>query len=228
MEFILKSNPKQLTDIDINKIKNIEDKIYKKQIVSNKEVRIFLDYLIFITRQKLNSDFENASYKNQCNRAQCMIHYYLEDLDVEHYLSRSYLTITNGIVDHSFLTIILNVSGIEKLYLIDPTYRQFFEKERCQKNKFTPGNFISKEDSKLVEQFLYYGYMPLDGHSAEVYGNSLFFTKESLPQPPVGIHGNIYIKSFLNSDGVISKTRNDLETEGLLISPDIEKKSKII
>jgi len=221
-KFILPSKPKIIENINLEKIMEIENKIVLRNSINEEELKIFLDYLVYITRLKIDSDFENATYKNKCNRAQCMIHYYLEKLGVEAYLNRSFNSITDGIVDHSFVVAIFNVEGEDIPYIIDPTYRQFFEEERCFKVKLTPGNFIKKEDEGRVIEFLKDGYMIMDEENTRMYGNSLYFTKKDLPEPKIEMSGKIFAKAFLKGNAVISKTEEELKSEGIYIEPSIE------
>lgn len=225
-KFILSSRPKRLDNIDFDYLKNIEMKIYDDVSLKETELNYFLDFLVYITRDRLDNDFENASFKNLCNRAQCMIHYYLEDLGVEHYLNRSFLSISPDVVDHSFLVAIFNVENVSLPYLIDPTFRQFFEFERCQKRYLTPGNFIRNQDKNLISNFLVNGYMLLNGENAFVYGNSIYFTSDKLPKEKIPISGEVFIKAFLKENSVISKTREDLINEGLYIKPLISVSTK--
>jgi len=225
-KFILPSEPKKLEKIDIEKLTEIENEIFFENSISEDNLNMFLDYLVYITREKIDPDFENATYKNKCNRAQCMIHYYLEKLGVEHYLNRSFDSITKGIADHSFVVAIFNVNGEDIPYIIDPTYRQFFEEERCNKMKLTPGNFIKKEDEEKAITFLKNGYMTMNEENTKMYGNSLYFTKENLPEPKIEISGNVFAKVFLKGNSVISKTEEELKKEDLYIEPLIEKNPK--
>lgn len=222
-KFILPSEPKILETIDFEKIREIENEIILENSIDEHKLNGFLDYLVYITRLKIDSDFENATYKNKCNRAQCMIHYYLEKLGIENYLNRSFNSITDGIVDHSFIVAIFNVEGEDIPYIIDPTYRQFFEEERCTKVALTPGNFIKKEDEEIIIEFLKNGYMIMNERNTRVYGNSLYFTKKDLPEPKLEMSGTIFAKAFLKGNAVISKTEEELKNEGIYIEPLLEK-----
>ena len=44
--------------------------------------------------------------------------------------------ITNNIIGHSFLVISFSVNNKKEIYLIDPTYVQFFKKEKCNDNRY--------------------------------------------------------------------------------------------
>ncbi len=218
-KFILESKPKTLENINYQQLTEIEEKLTYNIPLTQDELNTFLDYLVYITRIKIDNDFENASYKNKCNTAQCMIHYYLENLNIIHYLNRSFKCITEGVSDHSFITALFNIEGQLIPYIIDPTYRQFFEEERCMKNPLTPGNFISKDDQPTIITFLKDGYMIMSEENAAIYGNSLYFTKTSLPKPPIPMNGKTYIKVFLKDSALITKTKEELINQNLYIKP---------
>ncbi len=218
-KFILPSIPQEITNIDYNYLKQIENKLLNNNELKKHEIEMFLDYLVYIVRKKLDPDFVNATYKNLCNRAQCMIHYYLEALNVEHYLNRSFDAITKDAADHSFVAAVFNVENKLTPYIIDPTYRQFFEEERCHKRSLTPGNFILEKDKNIVIEFLKRGYMEMNKENTAIYGNSLYFTSSTIPKPVIPISGDIYAKAFLKGQAVISKSKQELEDENLYITP---------
>ncbi len=218
-KFILESKPKILENINYPKIEEIEEKLMYNLPLNQDELNTFLDYLIYITRIKIDDDFENASYKNKCNTAQCMIHYYLEKLNITHYLNRSFNCITEGISDHSFVSALFNIEGELIPYIIDPTYRQFFEEDRCMKTPLTPGNFILEDDKETIVTFLKNGYMIMSEENTAIYGNSLYFTKASLPKPPIPMNGKTYIKVFLKDSAPITKTKEELINQNLYIEP---------
>ena len=218
-KFIISSKPQELENINYPDLMIIENKILGNQLLTKGEIEKFLDYLVYLVRVKLDDDFINATYKNLCNRAQCMIHYYLEDLKVEHYLNRSFESITKDAADHSFVVAVFNTKDGSTPYIIDPTYRQFFESERCQKRPLTPGNFILDKDKDIIATFLQKGYMEMNKENTEIYGNSLYFTSPTIPRPIIPISGSVYAKAFLKGKAVISKSREELANENLYISP---------
>lgn len=220
-KFVILSQPKKLEKIDYDYIKELEYKLMTNDILLKEEIEDFLDYLVYIVRKKLDPNFEAATYKNLCNRAQCMIHYYLEKLGIKNFLNRSFYSITKDAPDHSFIVAIFNINGNATPYIIDPTYRQFFETERCQKRILTPGNFIL--DKKIIMDFLKNGYMEMNEKNTYVYGNSFYFSSPSIPKPIIPINGAIYAKAFLKGNAKISKSEEDLKDENLYIEPLILK-----
>ena len=227
-KFIIPSEPQNLTTINYEDLMRIENKILTNNKLTQLEVETFLDYLVYMVRIKLDEDFTNATYKNLCNRAQCMIHYYLEDLNVEHYLNRSFDSITKDAVDHSFVVAIFNAEDYSLPYIIDPTYRQFFETERCKKRPLTPGNFILEKNKKIIVNFLQKGYMKMNKKNTEIYGNSLYFTSPTIPKPVLPISGDIFAKTFLKGHAVISKSRRALVKEGLYIQPLVSQNKDLV
>lgn len=218
-EFIINAIPKEV-EIDEDKITEIETKISESLELTEEEINYFLSYLMYITRIKLDSDYKNATYTNACNKAQCMLHHYLESLGITNFICVTDKAITPGVIRHFFTTVYLN----NKLYLLDPTYRQFFEKERCSKNKDVPGNFIT--DISSCTALLENGYIELTEDTAKMYGDSFMKTKESARN--LEINGPIYLKAFIKNTAPLIRTKEELEQEDLLLTSRIktEQKSK--
>lgn len=220
------NNELKIPKIDRNIIREIELKIIKKESLLVNEVQYFLDYLVYLTRIKLTDDLKNATFKNLCNRAQCMIHYYLKDLNVNHYMHKTGNSITTGITDHSFLIAKFNVEDEEIPFIIDPTYRQFFESKRVELNHLDPAHFIKEKDKQIIRDFLECGYMCMTEENAKIYGNSFYLTKKNLPEPKLEINGAIFVKIFLKDGGIISKSREDLISENLYITPLVSEEKQ--
>lgn len=231
MKFIMKSTPKTV-DIDSKVIKEIEKKVESNTPLSIEEVNLFLDNICYLTRCKFTSDFENYSFEFKCDTAQAIITYYLNDLGVETHPCMTQNVITNDIVGHSFLVARLNVMGMLIPYLIDPTYRQFFTSEK--NNYLTnnsmiirtpdPGYFIKDEDKEEVERLLIDGYHILDENMARIYGDSFYNTKTGYTTKDYkSINGNIYLNSFTKGHEPISKTKDELLEEDLLIKSQTKK-----
>ena len=135
--------------------------------------------------------------------------------------------ITNGVDGHSFTVVSLNVEGEERNFLLDPTYIQFFQKEKCQKSAYfvspmmpnrsllTPdaGYFIKEEDKDATEFLLKYGYIELTPEYARTYGDSFLNTKAGADPNNLtfqSIPGKIYINSFLTGKEKLSKSEAEL------------------
>lgn len=231
MKFIMKSTPKTV-NIDSKVIEEIEKEVESNTPLSTEEINLFLDNICYLTRCKFTSDFENFSFQFKCDTAQAIITHYLNDLGVETHPCMTQNVITNDIVGHSFLVARFNVMGMLVLYLIDPTYRQFFTDE---KNDYLtnngmilktpdPGYFIKDEDKPEIERLLIDGYHILDENTARIYGDSFYNTKTGYTTKDFkSIKGNIYINSFTKGHEPLSKTKDELIEEDLLIKPQTKK-----
>lgn len=225
MKYIIESTP-NILNINYEIIESIEDKIKNSDSITEEETNYLLDYICYETRCKLTNDLENDSFEFKCDLAQSIICYYLDELGIKYNACMTQKAITNDIVGHSFVISELN----NKLYLIDPTYRQFFKEEDNQENNYleiqnmivktpNPGYFIKEEDKKHIIPFLKSGYIVLDENTARIYGDSFYNTKTGYTDKNYkSINGNIYINSFLKGNETLSKSREELSNDNLLIN----------
>lgn len=240
MNYIIDFKPIVINDIDEEKISEIEYKITNNIFISKEEVKYLLDYVIYLTRYKINSNLDN--YENKCDLAQSMLYYYFKELNCNIYPCMTQNVITNNIIGHSFLIINLLVNNQKVNYLVDPTYIQFFTKEKCSDNKYfinhnppynilitpDPGYFIKKEDIQLIKDLINKGYETLTEDIARIYGDSFYNTKTGESDKNFkSISGNIYINAFLKGKENISKTIIELEENNLIIAPIYKDKKRI-
>lgn len=239
MKYILKSTPKILNDIDNIRLSEIENKIKDNKPMTKEDIEYFLDIIVFRTRCKFSDNLEEYSFEYKCDTAQSIICFYLNDLQVKNNPCMTQNVITNDIVGHSFITAIFNLNGMMVPYLIDPTYRQFFEKSKCNesnyilyKNKIIvktpdPGYFIKDEDKETIISFLYNGYSLMDEYISRIYGDSFYNTKVGInvkDKEFKSIPGSIYLNAFLKGNEKLSKSKETLEEESYLIEPIQQKK----
>ncbi|MBR2708265.1 MAG: hypothetical protein IKE90_02380 [Bacilli bacterium] len=235
MEDIFNVKINVLENVDLDIIYMIQEKIKNNISVTDQEINYFLNYLCFEVRKKLSlkksKEVKDNLFTNQCDTAQSMIYYYLNELGV--------LTIpvnTNDVLGpvtgHSFVLAFIN----GEYYLIDPTYNQFFDLKKCFKDNFVvikgkvsiapaPGYFVSMyslEDKKKIIDFLKNGFMKVSSDNLRLYGDSFYKTKTGVNMDfseTASIPSSHYLKWFLNSNSKLSKTVEDLEEENLLIKP---------
>lgn len=231
MKFIMNSTPKTV-NIDSNVIKSIEEKVENNIPLTEEEISLLLDNICYLTRCKFTNDFDNFSFEYKCDKAQAIITYYLNDLEVETHPCMTQNVITNDIEGHSFLVARFNVNGVLTPYLIDPTYRQFFTNERSDYLTHngiivktpSPGYFIKEEDKESIEKLLIDGYHLLDENIAGAYGDSFYNTKTGYTTKDFkSINGKIYMNSFTKGHEPLSKTKEELENEDLLIKTQKNK-----
>lgn len=231
MNFIINSTPKTV-NIEQSVISELEEKVKSNVPLTEEEINLLLDYVCYETRCKFTNDFDNFSFKFKCDKAQAIISHYLQELNVLVNPCMTQNVITSSIEGHSFLIARFNVNGIVTPYLIDPTYRQFFTGENNDYLTINnmiirtpqPGYFIKKEDEKEVIKLLTDGYHLLDENMARIYGDSFYNTKTGYTTKEYKtMNGNIYMNSFLKGHEALSKTKEELENENLILKPQIKK-----
>ena len=234
MEYIINFEPYKEDSIDIEYYSGIEKRVSNSESITQNEVEDYLRMLNYLTRKKINQNMDNFDYK--CDLAQAMLTHYFNRLKVTTHPAETQNTIgPNNIDGHSFLTIELFVENEKRNYLIDPTYIQFFHKENCSEANYfvsekypdkilkTPdaGYFIDEESMPMVNVLLNQGYMPLTEEVAKVYGNS-FYNTRTLTNPKkltrIKIPGSVYIEKFLRQNCKLSKTEEELESTGMLLT----------
>lgn len=222
MNYIIDSNPNKL-EINYDFISNIEKNIEEDIPLTKEETNYFLDYLVYATRTKLTNDLDNYSFEWKCDTAISIIGNYLNSLNVQYNVCDSQKVITQGITGHTFMIVKLNTEDGIINYLVDPTFRQFFIKDNCTKEKYvlingmyiitpSPGYFIKNEDKNITKTFLQKGYSVLDHNIARIYGDSFYNTKVGMNDTTFrSIPGSIYINSFLKGNSTLSKTEDELQ-----------------
>jgi len=232
MEYIIDYDPFVPNGIDIEILLNIENKIRNNFDLTEEEVKMFLDNLNYLVRYKINPNLDDYTYK--CDLAQSMLYYYFLDLGCKVILNATQKAITKNIEGHSFLVVELNVSGQKRLFLLDPTYIQFFKKEDCLREKYLiindkiviapkPGYFIKEQDHEYAKYLICHGNAALNDAVAMMYGNSFYNTKvgeyyhssdnttfKSMP-------GSVYIRAFSKNNCCVSKRKEELAQMGLTI-----------
>lgn len=168
-------------------------------IFSEKEIELILKTAInnvyLELMNKTGEDARRTSLVNKCDFFQKRVGSQLEILGIDvHYLDTNKI-FSEDIAGHSFLIVkfLSKESDIlfeEKIYIIDPTYRQFFLKENCNQNKYLlkgnhillaphPGYYFvrNKEQQKKVINLLENGFCPFTDDIAKVYFDSFLTTK---------------------------------------------------
>ena len=226
--------------VDVNLISMIEDKIRTGVSISEEEANVFLNFIVFKTRKiicdSFNKDISKFDYRDTCNYAQAMLGYYFDELGVS-----NNPVCTSGIffnvIRHFFIVVSLQQEGGAVSYIIDPTYNQFFNLEKCSRDRFVikdgivratpdPGYFISlmdDESRKEIINFLKCGFHKLDPEFAKIYGDSFNFTQIGITESEYNnlfVSGNSYVKFFLKFRNKLTKEREELFDLGLLLNSE--------
>ena len=220
---------------DIKLVFQIEE-LCKNNIQLNEEdVRVLLSHLSYLVRKLLADsngvDMSEYSYYYKCDTAQSMICYYLNSLGIKTNPVNTNEVI-NGVCGHSLVLATFDTTSGEKTFLIDPTYIQFFSKEKCDKSNFViindtvcvspdPGYFIVEDNKEeVILPLLNDGFIEFNEEVASAYGDSFFQTKQGTQKSQIKNNkasGSNYIKWFTSYTSSLSKTKEELLSMGLLI-----------
>ena len=158
-------------------IERLKNKNLKEEDISN-----ILDWVIsnlYEQLKKISIDMNLNTLDGFCELSQLITIYPLEELGLK--VTKN-TAASNFEFDknHSFGTVTFNIDGEEQVYLIDPTYKQFFIKENCTKGKLYIGESVSPgyyADKTFASDLLKKGYIKLDKEKAKMYGEP--FTKSA-------------------------------------------------
>lgn len=238
MEYIMGFFPYEEKSSNNEYYSEIERKISSNRSITLNEAEDFLRRISYEVRKGINPNMDNYDYK--CDLAQSIFGHYFNKIGCKYFPCATHNVITNGVDGHSFTVVSLNVEGEERNFLLDPTYIQFFHKEKCQKSAYfvspmmpnrsllTPdaGYFIKEEDKDATEFLLKYGYIELTPEYARAYGDSFLNTKAGADPNNLtfqSIPGKIYINSFLTGKENLSKSEAELMHNGQNIIPFQER-----
>ena len=225
-DYIVKFNPFNTNEINNEYMANIESKILEGKSISNEEANYFFTIVSYLTRTIINPDLDNFDFK--CDLAVSILCHYLRKLRCKIFLASTQNSILNNVVGHSFMVVQLFVDNEYKNYLLDPTYIQFFKRDKCKKDNFLylpnnenyilltpyPGYFLNEKDIDTIKPLLDYGFSLLTSDIARIYGDSFYNTKTGFTlnrRSLDSIDGEVYINSFIKSDERASKSEEELE-----------------
>ena len=242
METIIDFKVKNI--IDDSNIYMIEEKCKNGIPLSLDETKELLDYISYQTRVKIaeheGKNFEEYLFPMKCDLAQSMICYYLNDLGIKNNSINTNETIPN-VTGHSLVIATINTIKGPKQYIVDPTYIQFFSKDKCTKERYTilrnivcispdPGYFVKFEhnEEKLMP-LLEDGFIELNEETAKAYGDSFFRTKVSVQKEEILFNqapGVNYIRWFNLYKSDLTKTKEELRDSNLLIGEEQVQKTR--
>ena len=245
MNKIIKFNINEITASE-EEIAHLEELCKNNAKLSKGQIKILLRYLAYVVRKKI-AEFEGANMKDysftyKCDLAQSMICYYLNELGIKANPVNTNEVLT-GTIGHSTVVATFNTEYGERNFLIDPTYIQFFTKEKCTADNFyiidnkvcispDPGYFIVEDDTKSsILTLLDNGFVEFKEEVAKAYGDSFFQTKQGTYVDQIKNNkaaGADYIKWFKTYTSNLSKSEQDLRDIGLLIRPINYEEGKIL
>lgn len=212
--FIINTNI-YLKKFDLTKINQIKTKSVNKELLSESEINYLLDYITLITRKELilsdsSLDIKISPLINKCNTASRIASQLLEELNIDTRYLRTQDVISEFVTGHDFL--VANIQNTP--YLIDLTYRQFFLKEQCKKERFCsckgitylspdPGYYyeVNPEHQFIAKTIIENGYVKLTNQIAKIYCDSFYITRRGYVNEysnTSNISGNVYLSSLLN------------------------------
>jgi len=237
-QYIIDAVPK-IKDIDLNLVYKIENKLLSDHIkdgITEEEIKTILDFVISEARKLLEEifyiDISDNPLTNKCDLVQAMIGHVLEKLGAYVRIASTQEVIDKSVEGHSFLIVSFPLKKdnevIEKFYIIDPTYRQFFLKENCRDTKYFikdnhiliaphPGYYYlhNQDMIPIAIRIIEDGYIVLDDITAKAYGDSFYVTHRGYSNSfdqnkKTNISGSIYINSFLKAKSQYSKSEEEL------------------
>lgn len=173
-ELYINKTKLDIKEINVESFKNSVNNL-KNNTLKEEDIYIILDWVIYnlySQLKKINIDMNQNSLDGFCELAQLMVIYPLEELGLKVTKNTAFSTFDyDG--NHSFGTVTFPINDKEEVFLIDPTYKQFFLMENCTlgkkylNQKVSPGYYTNKEfASKLLDK----GYIKLTEETAKKYG----------------------------------------------------------
>lgn len=239
MNQIFDININVMDNVNLDIIKDIEEKIRNSESLNDNETFYFLSYVSYKVRDLLSKskekNLDEDDFKDGCNRAQAMLGYYFNDLGLKNIPVLTSKIFFN-VVRHFFIIVYIVQNGELKAYIVDPTYNQFFNSDRCLDSNFVikdgiirntpdPGYFILKkslDEQDVIKNFLNFGFMELNSENAKIYGDSFYFTQVGITEAEyenLFVPGNSYLKFFTMNPVELTKSEEELKNEGLFFKP---------
>lgn len=164
----------------VDSLTALMEALHSRAGITEAEAKTILEYVVYKTRQNLGFlglDLTNNSMNGFCELAQRLSIDAFEKLGLKVTKNRA----ENDFMyshHHCFGTVtiplIYNNNILNKTYLVDITYRQFFTSTRCHKGMYynnqkpDPGYFI--ENTAFAKELMKEGYIELNPSNAKLYG----------------------------------------------------------
>lgn len=232
MNLVVTTKPKYI-DYNTGVIAPIEEKLRGCLPITESETYNLLKYACGKTRDLL-SESKDETYENKDLYAASMIYNYLNDLGVN-VLANNTANIDYGVKSNNFLIANINTdfygSDVNISYLIDPTFIQFLNREKCnEKNeksrngiiyqKPDVGYYIHPLDQYFLDKLIEDGYEYFSTSLASIYGNAFANTKVPTNNKNIiSEFGYVYYDKFIVGDNTPLLGKEELNDLGLLIEP---------
>ena len=202
---------------NLTKPKNIDLKYFKNKKLTEEQIKLFLETMVYDVRMNLKGGRSEQSFLKSPLTSYCIF--------AKDYLLRNYYSYFDGlnicginvpyllpsIFGHYFVIVNFESFCGDKTYIIDPTYRQFCLLSLCNKNRIyhydlstAPGYFV--KDTNVIKTLLKNGYLEINEYNCKVYCDSFVLAKESFENKKIilesGISGKEYVKSLLCLDPI--------------------------
>ena len=204
-----------IKESDLTQITRLKSKLLNKEKLSESEITSLLEYVVSTTRKELmlsdpNIDIRTSPLTNKCDTASGIASQLPEELGIDTRYLKTQKVISDSVSGHDFL--VANIQNDP--YLIDLTYRQFFLKEQCQKERFRsqngltylspdPGYYyeVNPEHQIVAKTIIENGYIKLDESVAKIYCDSFYITRRGYITDfsnTSNISGSVYLSSLIN------------------------------
>lgn len=204
--------------VDLNSVKRAIVNLKKsdKKGISMEDAITLLKWDVQNTREnlcKLGIDINTHSLDGYCELAQLLSIYPLEQLGLK-VTKNTAKDSFNYLYNHAFGSVRFlineNEKIVEKYFLIDVTYKQFFIKEKCSKIQYYLGDMVAPtighfvKDNEFARNIIKDGFIELTESSARKYGEP--FTQSSLSNEKID-----YFYSIINSNNDYILSESQLE-----------------
>lgn len=183
-KYIKKEINQDIIEEIINKYnQNIHITIEEEQKILSSAIQRCLEQIT----EQFQIDAYNNPLTNKCDYTQYTLGHLLQKMNIPVFPKETHKIITSTTPGHSFLI----VKMPNKIYLVDPTYCQFFQKENCSSQNFIiyeniilkspdPGYYITKtsEGLEIAKKIIQNGYIELTPQVAKQYCDSFYYSKQ--------------------------------------------------
>lgn len=243
-KFIIDAVPREHKVSELEAIRaqtRIEER--SKTGISENDINTILKYIVNNTRSSLKEELQTLSLDTEdmmglCGFAQAIAAYQLKELGVDINIGNiGGLDFSDARHAYVVANFPVNINGElqTKKYLLDTTYRQFFQTKYANYEQYFMGNdapsagyFVCKTNkgqefaNKLIED----GYIELTEENAKIYGDGFYLTCKGKSEykngkPPKGkistpIKGEQYLQDITKQNGELDYSKEELEYIGAL------------
>lgn len=196
--YIIESEPevfKVSEEETMEALKHLEEAMKTGNGITEEEAEILLDWSVQKTRKYLdetsNYSIKNDSLTGACGTAQMLTLVPFQDIGIKATANNTY-NFGEKVGHHAFGTVILpieeNGNVVEKQYLVDASFRQFFTTARCNYGRYydlerlsgpDPGYYVNKfpNGEEIAKEILKRGYTELTNEVLIMYGGSFLASR---------------------------------------------------